>query len=109
MRALRIAHGLGVNQLGVAVGIEPANLSRFERGMPGGVHAAKHLDLIAARLNTRASVLYAIAEMTASNMKILDNPDELLNIATDLTVLLDRYLVLPDEARKKLQALISSF
>lgn len=108
MRALRKAHGLGVNQLGVAVGIEPANLSRFERGVPGGVHTAKYLDLIAARLDTRASVLYAIAEMAQTHPDILKQPEVLSDITTNLTTLLKNYLSLPDDARQRINEIVSS-
>lgn len=107
MRALRNARGLGVNQLGVAVGIEPANLSRFERGVPGGVHTAKYLDLIAARLDTRASVLYALAEMAQSRPDILKQSELLSETAASLTTLLKNYLSLPTDARKRIDEIVS--
>jgi transcriptional regulator with XRE-family HTH domain len=92
VRALRVARGLSVNQLGIAAGLEPANLSRFERGIPGGVHASKHLHLIATRLGTRASVLYAIAEMASIDPEILQHPKNVPEITHELTERLNRYI-----------------
>ncbi|GIX21559.1 MAG: hypothetical protein KatS3mg121_0342 [Gammaproteobacteria bacterium] len=107
VRALRQARGLGVNQLGVAAGIEPANLSRFERGVRGGVHAAKYLDLIAHCLDTRASVLYAVAELAQTRPEILDQPERLSRTVTDLTRLMRAYLELPDTARRRIDAILA--
>lgn len=91
VRTLRLARGLSVNQLGIAAELEPANLSRFERGVPGGVHANKHLNLIARSLGTRASVLYAITEMATIQPEIL-KPATVSHIAKELTDILDDYL-----------------
>lgn len=91
VRTLRIARGISVNQLGVAADLEPANLSRFERGVPGGVHASKHLNLIAKSLGTRASVLYAISEMAMDDPVLLKQPTTVSAIANELTQVIDDY------------------
>ncbi len=106
VRALRIARGVGVNQLGNAVGLEPANLSRFERGLPGGVHATKYLDLIAMRLDTHASILYAIAEVASNNLDILRHPKELSDLVERLTFLIKNYLVLPTTVQEEINRII---
>lgn len=92
VRTLRAAQGVSVNQLGVAADLEPANLSRFERGIPGGVHASKHLSLIASSLGTRASVLYAIAEKASADAEFLDNPENVLSTAKELTEVIEKFL-----------------
>ncbi|MBN1379315.1 MAG: helix-turn-helix domain-containing protein [Gammaproteobacteria bacterium] len=106
VRALRMARGLSVNQLAIASGIEPANLSRFERNVRGGVHASKHLNLIAKRLGTRASVLYAIAELIPLKPNLLENSGELAITATELTHIIDSYPHLEENTRDKVQQII---
>jgi transcriptional regulator with XRE-family HTH domain len=106
VRALRIARGLSVNQLAIASGIEPANLSRFERNVRGGVHANKHLNLIAKRLGTRSSVLYAIAELIPLKPSLLENSGELAITATELTHIIDGYPHLEEDARDKVRQII---
>lgn len=106
IRALRTARGIGVNQLGNAVGLEPANLSRFERGIPGGVHPAKYLDTIAAKLGTSGSILYAIAEMAVVNPAILKDLDELPIMVDKLTWVIKHYSKLPKGAREEIDEII---
>lgn len=106
IRSLRRAKGIGVNQLGNAIGLEPANLSRFERGLPGGVHATKYLDQIASRLGTSASILYAIAELALENPDILKQPEELSTLVDQLTLLIKNYLKLPLTAREDVDSII---
>lgn len=108
VRALRTLRGLSVNQLGVAAGLEPANLSRFERGVPGGVHASKHLDLIATRLGTRASVLHAIAEISNNTPDLLEEPHSLARVATELTNLIEMYPQLASKTRSKIWQLLET-
>lgn len=106
IRALRTARGVGVNQLGNSVGLEPANLSRFERGMPGGVHAAKYLDPIAARLGTKASILYAVAEFAAENPAILKKSEDLSVLVDQLTWAIKHYSNLPANVRDQINQII---
>jgi transcriptional regulator with XRE-family HTH domain len=106
VRALRVARGLSVNQLAIASGIEPANLSRFERNVRGGVHANKHLNLIAKRLGTRTSVLYVIAELIPLKPSLLEDAAELAVTATELTHIIDGYPHLEDDARDKVRQII---
>lgn len=106
VRALRVARGLSVNQLAIASGVEPANLSRFERGVPGGVHADRHLNLIAKRLGTRPSVLHAIAELAPLKPKLLEDSSELSITASELTRIIDSYAHLEDNARDQLQQIV---
>ena len=106
VRALRIARGLSVNQLAIASGVEPANLSRFERGVPGGVHADRHLNLIAKRLGTRPSVLHAIAELIPLKPNLLEDSGELALTASELTRIIDNYAHLANNTRDKVQQII---
>lgn len=106
VRALRVARGLSVNQLAIASGVEPANLSRFERGIPGGVHADRHLNLIAKRLGTRPSVLHAIAELIPLKPNLLEDSGELSLTASELTRIIDSYPHLEENARDKVQQII---
>ncbi|HEX7027486.1 MAG TPA: helix-turn-helix transcriptional regulator [Gammaproteobacteria bacterium] len=106
IRALRIARGVGVNQLGNSVGLEPANLSRFERGRPGGVHAAKYLDAIATRLGTKASILYAIAEFALDNPAILKKSEDLSVMVDQLTCVIKHYSNLPSNVRDQINQVI---
>jgi transcriptional regulator with XRE-family HTH domain len=106
IRALRTARGIGVNQLGNSVGLEPANLSRFERGIPGGVHPAKYLDAIASKLGTSGSILYAIAEIASANPTILKDMDELPVLVDKLTWVIKYYSKLPNAAREKIDGII---
>lgn len=92
VRALRIARGIGVNQLGNAIGLEPSNLSRFERGLPGGVHTAKYLDQIASKLGTSASILYVVSEVASAKPEILQDPVELIKLVERLTQLCKKFL-----------------
>lgn len=97
---------MGVNQLGNSVGLEPANLSRFERGMPGGVHAAKYLDPIATRLGTKASILYAVAEFASENPAILKKSEDLSVLVDQLTWVIKHYSNLPANIREQINQVI---
>lgn len=109
VRALRIARGIGVNQLGNAIGLEPSNLSRFERGLPGGVHTAKYLDLIAARLGTSASILYVVSELAAAKPEILKEPAELVKLVDRLTLVIKKYPLLPQKKQEEVKRIIEEF
>ncbi len=106
IRSLRSARGIGVNQLGNAIGLEPANLSRFERGVPGGVHATKYLDIIASKLDTTASILYAIVDVANENPEILEQPEKLSSLVDQLTLLINNYLKLPLPVKEEIDQLI---
>jgi transcriptional regulator with XRE-family HTH domain len=106
VRALRIARGIGVNQLGNAIGLEPSNLSRFERGLPGGVHTAKYLDQIASKLGTSASILYVVSEVTAAKPGILQEPAELLKLVDRLTLVVRKYLRLSAKKQEEVRRFI---
>ncbi|MBA3582704.1 MAG: helix-turn-helix domain-containing protein [Gammaproteobacteria bacterium] len=106
VRALRKARGLGVNQLSAALEVEAANLSRFERGLPGGVSIARYLDAIAFRLGTCGSVIYAIAEYTSDDPALLDNPEKLGLMTDHLTNLVKNYLTLPLAAQQDIDGII---
>jgi transcriptional regulator with XRE-family HTH domain len=106
VRALRIARGIGVNQLGNAIGLEPSNLSRFERGLPGGVHTAKYLDQIASKLGTSASILYVVSEITAAKPEILQEPAELLKLVDRLTLVVKKYLKLSSKKQEEVRRFI---
>ncbi len=106
VRALRIARGIGVNQLGNAIGLEPSNLSRFERGLPGGVHTAKYLDQIASRLGTSASILYVVSEIAAAKPEILQEPAELLKLVDRLTLVVKKYLRLSVKKQEEVRRFI---
>jgi transcriptional regulator with XRE-family HTH domain len=106
VRALRIARGIGVNQLGNAIGLEPSNLSRFERGLPGGVHTAKYLDQIASKLGTSASILYVVSEITAAKPEILQEPAELLKLVDRLTLVVKKYLRLSAKKQEEVRRFI---
>lgn len=106
VRALRIARGIGVNQLGNAIGLEPSNLSRFERGLPGGVHTAKYLDQIASKLGTSASILYVVSEIAAAKPEILQEPAELLKLVDRLTLVVKKYLRLSAKKQEEVRRFI---
>jgi transcriptional regulator with XRE-family HTH domain len=106
VRALRIARGIGVNQLGNAIGLEPSNLSRFERGLPGGVHTAKYLDQIASKLGTSASILYVVSEITTAKPEILQEPAELLKLVDRLTLVVRKYLQLSAKKQEEVKRFI---
>lgn len=60
LRRLRLARGLKLADLAYTVGIDPANLSRLERGKQGYSHAL--LEAIAHALGVRLSELFREAE-----------------------------------------------
>lgn len=74
--------------------------------MPGGVHAAKYLDAIAARLGTKASILYAIAEFALENPAILKKPEDLSVMVDQLTCVIKHYSRLPAEVRDEINQVI---
>src|SRR5688500_5799622 len=106
VRALRTARGIGVNQLGNAIDLEPSNLSRFERGLPGGVHTAKYLDQIASKLGTSASILYVVSEITAAKPEILQQPAELVKLVDRLTLVVSKYLRLSTKKQEEVKRYI---
>lgn len=60
LRRLRLARGLKLTDMAYTVGIDPANLSRLERGKQGYSHAL--LETIAHALGVRLSELFREAE-----------------------------------------------
>ena len=106
VRVLRKSRGIGINTLGQSVGIEPANLSRFERGLPGGVHTNKYLEAIAMRLGTHGSILYAISEIAADNPAMLEETEAIVNLVERLTLLIRNYLQLPLEIQEIIDEMI---
>lgn len=65
LRRLRLARGLKLADMAYTVGMDPANLSRLERGKQGYSHAL--LEMIAHVLGIRLSELFREAEREAGN------------------------------------------
>ena len=64
LRAIRVNRGLSLKETARLVGVSPANLSRTERGLPGGVHP-RHLERIAGVFGSSIAMLYALAAAVA--------------------------------------------
>ena len=65
MRVIRVNRGLSLEDTARLVDVSAANLSRTERGLPGGVHP-RHLERIAAVFGSSIATLHALAAAVAA-------------------------------------------
>lgn len=91
LRAIRVHRGLSLKETARLVGISAANLSRAERGLPGGVHP-RHLERIAAVFGTSIAILHALAAAVAEEPALLERPDELVQLSDRLADVQRAYL-----------------
>lgn len=99
LRALRLNRGLSLEDTARLVEVSAANLSRTERGLPGGVHP-RHLERITGVLGTSVVALHALAEAVAEAPALLDRPEELAAL-TDRLGDLQRAYLRASRARRK--------
>lgn len=92
-RALREAQGLSINDVMRRTGLERANLSRFERGVPGGINQALYMHTLARTIGLRMSVVYFVAEKVLEDESLLDYPDQLMLLAKKASKALNRIKV----------------
>jgi transcriptional regulator with XRE-family HTH domain len=80
IRQIRLARGIGVNELGRILGMKDtgSNLSRFERELKNSLRAPECLYPIAKALDTSVPVLFLLHEKCLMHPEILENPASLL-------------------------------
>ena len=91
LRAIRVNRGLSLKETARLVGVSPANLSRTERGLPGGVHP-RHLERLAGVFGTSIAMLHALAAAVADEPALLERPDELVGLSDRLADVQQAYL-----------------
>ena len=105
IRALRSYRGLSLEETARLVGVSAPNLSRTERGLPGGVHP-RHLERVATVLGTSVSSLHVLAEVVADRPKLLEHPDKLAELTDRLTHIQRAYLRVSARQREKVDRLL---
>ncbi|MDZ7752944.1 MAG: helix-turn-helix transcriptional regulator [Gammaproteobacteria bacterium] len=91
LRALRVTRGVSLEETARLADVSAANLSRTERGLPGGVHP-RHLERISGVFGTSVVALYALAEAVAEKPELLDDPAEVAALTDRLAELQRAYL-----------------
>lgn len=105
LRALREYRGLSLEETAQLVGVSAANLSRTERGLPGGLHP-RHLERIAALLGTSTVGLFALTEALTKAPQLLHHPEELAAYADRLVAVQQAYLKVSGERRREVDRLL---
>jgi transcriptional regulator with XRE-family HTH domain len=91
LRVIRVNRGLSLEETARLVEVSAANLSRTERGLPGGLHP-RHMEHIAGVFGTSVVALHALAEAVTEAPEILDRPDELAALMDRLADVQRAYL-----------------
>jgi len=105
LRVIRVNRGLSLEETARLVEVSAANLSRTERGLPGGVHP-RHIERIAAVFGTSVVALHALAEAVAETPDILGRPDELVALMDRLADVQHAYLRSSLARRRKVDDLL---
>lgn len=105
LRAIRINSGLSLEDTARLVEVSAANLSRTERGLPGGVHP-RHLERIAGVFGTSVVALHALAEAVAEAPELLEKPAALAELMDRLADVQRAYLRASQARRRKVDDLL---
>lgn len=105
LRAIRVNRGLSLEETARLVEVSAANLSRTERGLPGGVHP-RHIERIAGVFGTSVVALHALAEAVAEAPEILESPDELVALMDRLADVQGAYLRASRTRRRKVDDIL---
>ena len=105
IRQLRNARGIGIRDLERMTGINRGNLSKIERGSGFGPVQIKR---IATQLETTPAVIFILSEILAERDDILEEPDNLHSLCSNLTRLLNAYLMSPREMQQQIDRLLES-
>ena len=105
LRALRVTRGLSLEETARLVNVSAANLSRTERGLPGGVHP-RHLERIAQVLGTSVTALHTLAGMVTEDPERLEKPGELAALTDRLVEVQRAYLRASGKRRREVDRLL---
>lgn len=98
LRAIRVNRGLSLEGMARLVDVSAANLSRTERGLPGGIHP-RHLERVAGVFGMSVATLHVLAVAVADDPTLLDRPDEFV-VLTDRLVEVQRAYLRASPARR---------
>jgi len=87
------------------VDVSAANLSRTERGLPGGIHP-RHLERIAGVFGTSVVALHVLAAAVADDPALLERPDDLVVLTDRLADVQRAYLRASHEQRRKVDQVL---
>lgn len=102
---IRVNRGLSLEETARLVEVSAANLSRTERGLPGGVHP-RHIERIAGVFGTSVVALHALAEAVAEAPEILERPDQLMALMDRLADVQRAYLRASLKRRRKVDDIL---
>ncbi|MDZ7751462.1 MAG: helix-turn-helix transcriptional regulator [Gammaproteobacteria bacterium] len=105
LRALRVTRGVSLEETARLADVSAANLSRTERGLPGGVHP-RHLERISGVFGTSVVALYALAEAVAEKPDLLDDPAEVAALTDRLAELQRAYLRASPDRRDEVDRIL---
>lgn len=105
LRVIRVNRGLSLEETARLVEVSAANLSRTERGLPGGVHP-RHIERIASVFGTSVVALHALAEAVTEAPDILERPDELVTLMDRLADVQRAYLRASRMRRRKVDDIL---
>lgn len=105
LRVIRVNRGLSLEETARLVEVSAANLSRTERGLPGGVHP-RHIERIAGVFGTSVVALHALAEAVAEAPEILERPDQLMALMDRLADVQRAYLRASLKRRRKVDDIL---
>ena len=105
LRVIRVSRGLSLEEAARLGEVSAANLSRAERGLPGGLHP-RHLERIASLYGISVVGLHALAEVVTESPDLLERPDELAEMNDRLVHLQRAYLRASRARRRKVDDLL---
>jgi transcriptional regulator with XRE-family HTH domain len=105
LRAIRVNRGLSLRDTAGMVGISVANLSRTERGLPGGIHP-RHLERIANVFGISIVALHALGVAVTEEPALLARPDELAALTDRLADVQSAYLRASRKRRRQVDEIL---
>ncbi len=88
IRQIRNSKNIGLRELERLTGINRGNLSKIERGAGFG---PAQLNRIAVQLGTTPAVLFALSEILNNQHELLENPQQISALCSNLTRLFESY------------------
>lgn len=102
---MRVNRGLSLEATARLVDVSAANLSRCERGLPGGIHP-RHLERIASVFGTSIVALHVLAAAVADDPALLEQPDDLVVLTDRLADVQRAYLRASHKQRRKVDQVL---
>lgn len=104
IRQIRNSKNIGLRELERLTGINRGNLSKIERGAGFG---PVQLNRIAVQLGTTPAVLFALSEILNDQTVLLENPQQISSLCSNLTRLFESYGQAPLDMKDEINQILT--